>query len=244
MSWAAVIAGGVALAGSAVNASGAKKQMSQAELMATRDPGYQGNPALQENARILGDRFSNYQLPGYSAARENIDRAGEMGYRSALQGATSSSDILDAATRIAYGSQMSANNLATQQAAGEERALMDYLTANQLAGQEIQDANRWDRDQYLRDQTRATELTNTGLINQNNAIQSGLGAIGSLATYKLGQPAYVSPYGQNNITNNNPGYINSVAPGAMVQYDPNILATQGYTKRIPYNNNPYIPQTL
>lgn len=242
MSWAAVIAGGVALAGTATQASSAKKQMSQAELMATRDPGYTGNPALEENARILGDRFSNYRLPGYSAAVDNIDRQAEMGYRSALQGATSSSDILDAATRIAYGSQASANQLASQQAVGEERALMDYLTANQLAGQEMQGANQWERDQYLRNRSDQANLTNAGMANMGNAVQGTLNTIGSLAGYKLGQ----NPYGNNTPTAgniNSSSNITNVVPGAQIQYNPDILNTSGFTKKI-NNTNPFIPQVI
>ena len=120
MSFAAVIAGGVTLGTTVYTASQAKKQMDQAKLMETANPGFEGNPALQENATILQNRFSNYRLPNYASAMNDIEQAGEMGYRSVLQGAGSSSDILDGAIRIAYGTQQSQNNLNAQQAQGED----------------------------------------------------------------------------------------------------------------------------
>src|SRR6184192_3042235 len=36
------------------------------------NPGYQMNNEVIDNARVLGDRYGNYQLPGYSQLMDNL----------------------------------------------------------------------------------------------------------------------------------------------------------------------------
>lgn len=237
MAWAAVIAGGVSLAGTLIGAQSAKKQMRQAEQMNVQNPGYRPNPALEENANILRNRFSNYTLPGYSTAVDAIDRQGEMAYTAALQGATSSSDILDAATRIAYGNQLATNDLNLRQAQGQEQALMQYLSANQMAGQEEANANAWDREEYLSRQKQQAELYNAGMLNMNNAIQRGLNTVGQFAGYAINNGLF----GNNALKADQ--NINTVLPGYTVVNDP--LSTANLqTAGVTMNTNPYIPKTL
>lgn len=235
MSWAAVIVGGVSLAGSAVQASQASKQMNQAKLMDTQDPGYAGNPELRANADMLQNRFLNYNIPNYQAALEGIDRASEMAYRSATQGATSSSDLIDAATKIAYGGQVASRDLNVQAGIGRDQAFMDYISANQLAGEDIARSNEWERQGFLRDQQHAANLENASISNTWNAIQGGLNTAAQLGTYAYRNGAFG---GSNNITNSQS--INTVLPGANLQANPNTL--------IPLDSrgvnfvNPYLPK--
>lgn len=185
MSFAAVVSGGVALAGMAIQADAGAKQMADAKAMSVVDPGYQGNPALARRAEVLGNRAVNYTLPGSSQALRDIDRAAESAFQAGVQGATSSNDVLDLAARMAYTTQSSRNRLAAQQAQGEEQALLQYLDAEAQAGQEVANANQWDRQEYQYDRQAQANLDNAGRINLNNAIQSGLSTVGQIATAKL-----------------------------------------------------------
>lgn len=232
MALAALVAGGASLLGNAFSFFQGSKQRDLARIMQGADPGYQGNPALQENADILQRRFGNYRLPGYSQAMDNIGQGAQAGYRSVMQGATSSSDILDGATRIAYGSQSAANQLAAQQAQGQDQALMQYLSANQMAGQEIANANAWQREQYLRNVTNQANLANAGLANQGNAIQGALNTVGQLGAYMLTRPE--TTVASNNAAGSPPAQqslFNGYSPGSAW----NAPAT---------NVNPFLPQTV
>lgn len=237
-----LVSTGLSVAGNLFQYSNAQRQLKQAEIMAESDPGYRGNPALDANAGMASNRFTNYTLPGYSSAMDNINRNAEAGYRSVIQGAGSSSDILDAATRLAYGSSVATNQLNEKYAEGENQAFREYLTANQLAGQEIANANAWDREQYLRNKADVANLTNTGLINKNNAIQGAIGSIGTAIGYASSQ----GMFGGNGV---NAGYsltpgqqINTVMPGATVESNPVIAESSGYGTG--YNNNIYIPKRI
>lgn len=240
MSWAAVIVGGVSLAAGAISSSQAKKQMDNAEAMSLANPGYQGNPALEANAQMLQNRFTNYTLPNYTSAVESIDRQAEMGFRAATQGALSSSDILDAATRIAYGSQLANNQLNVAQAQGEDAAMMDYLTANQMAGQNIAEQNEWERMENARRRQERAQLYNAGMINQNNAIQGAVSTVGQFAGYTLQNGGFGSGGNNNNAGGNN--FV--LMPGAQTGYNPNVLNTTNLNRGVNFNNNPYLPKTL
>lgn len=232
MSWAAVVVGGISLGSAAISASKGKQQMDRAEIMGSQAPAFQGNPNLQANADILQNRFTNYRLPGYSEASRNIDRAGEMGYRSVLQGASSSSDILEGATRIAYGSQSAYNNLNATQAQGQNAALMDYITANAQAGQEVAQNNAWQREQYLRNQQNQANLMNAGMANVGNATQSGLNTLGMLGGYLLTNPNQNAVAGYN--TQQQP-----VNNRMFNYYNPNSAVNSPQIQ-----DNPFLPQTL
>lgn len=136
------------------------------------NPGYQMNTGVIDNARILSDRYTNYTLPGYSAALNNINQTYGSAFDRGIQGASSSGDVLDLAARLALGQTGSINQLDMQQAQGREAALSDYLGANAAAGQEYVNKNAWDREQYNRQLNEAAALSNAGQQNVGNAINS------------------------------------------------------------------------
>ena len=53
------------------------KQRREAERIrnSSVDPGYQMNQGVIDNARILSDRASNYTIPGYERALQNINQS-------------------------------------------------------------------------------------------------------------------------------------------------------------------------
>lgn len=245
MSFAAISLGvgaAAAIGSVAVQASAAKKQRKLAEQINPVDPG--PNTALQDNARMLEERYGNYEMPGFDAARADINQAGQYAFDNAVQGATSSGDVLDAASRIAYGTQRSMSDLYRQNAAGKEQALMQYLSANAAAGT---DTTNWNRQEYLNDVNRKAQLTNAAELNRMNAIQSGLGAVGSLSSYAAGmfenRALQSSGYGGvqgPNATPGTTGYVGTVSPGAEVERMPvQPVATAPFT---PSASTTQIPQ--
>lgn len=195
----------------AIQASAASKQRKAAQAINPVDPG--ANLALQENARMLRERYGNYEMPGFQAAQGDINLAGQNAFQNATQGATSSGDLIDAASRIAYGTQRNMSDLYRQNAIGKEQALMQYLQANQAAGT---DQAQWDRSEYLADVNRRAQLMNASELNRMNAVQQGLGGLQSLSAYSAGM------FANNNQTNNpNVGgsdtSIQQVLPGASIE---------------------------
>lgn len=173
----AAIQATTAAIGAGINYAQAKRQQKMANAINPIDPGV--NTALQDNASLLEDRYTNYTMPGFSRARGDIGLGAATALSSVQRGATSSNDILDAATRIAYGSNQAMNDLYTQNAQGQDAAMMDYLNANAAAGA---DKIAWERQRYLQDMQRKAELTNASIINKHNAINQGLAGISSAAT--------------------------------------------------------------
>ena len=215
MSWAAVIIGGVSLVGSGIKYAQGRKQQRQAEAMRPVNPGYQQNQGVIDNARILRERYGNYMIPGYEQALANINMGGQMAFSQGVQGASSSGDVIDLASRIAYGQSQAQNQLAMQNAQGRDAALMDYISANARAGQEATNANAWDREQYLRLQQQQADLYNAGQINQQGAISEGLNTLGTVAAYNMSAPqtppqirgGYVNP-----VSTGQPNYGTATTP--------------------------------
>jgi hypothetical protein len=87
------------------------------------DPGYEMNSGVMQNADILQNRYNNYTLPGYSMQMDNIGNNAANAFNSGLQGATSGGDVLDLATKIAYGTGQQQNQLVLQNAQGKDAAL-------------------------------------------------------------------------------------------------------------------------
>lgn len=227
MSWAAVIIGGVSLVGSGVKYAQGRNQQRRAEQMQPVDPGYQQNQGVIDNARMLKERYGNYRMPGYDQALANLNVGSQQAFSQGVQGATSSADVMDLAARIAYGRSQAQNQLAMNNAQGQDAALMDYLRANAAAGQEQTNANAWERDQFLRQEQRQADLYNAGAINSGQAISEGLNTLGTVASYRMPnmnqQSSSVQPVSQVR--------GNQIAP----------LQSSGY-QGTPYGGPPVLPQ--
>lgn len=142
------------------------------------DPMYEQNSSVLQNQQTLQNRYNNYQIPGYNQALNNINSSAATGYSTGVQGASSGTDVLDLATRIAYGTGQQTRQLGMANAQGKEGALNDYLGANVAAGQERQDANAYERQKYMQQLQEAAALYNAGGQNINNAI-TGAGSVGT-----------------------------------------------------------------
>lgn len=156
-------------------------QKRQANRINPIDPGYTMNQGVIQNANVLSNRAGNYTMPGFSGAVNNLGASTANAFNQGIQGATSGGDVLDLATKLAYGQQQQLNNLATQNAIGSDQALMQSLNANAQAGQEYVNKNAYDRDLYQQKLREKAALTQAG----NENIYGGLDAAATVGTTLL-----------------------------------------------------------
>lgn len=132
-------------------------------------PAFQANNALIDNARILGERSNNYLMPGYGMAQQNILGNANNSFNMGVQGASSSGDVLDLASKINYGTGQQNNQLALNNANGAQQALNQYLQANAMAGNESVRKNMFDLDQYNQQMQLKRDLMGAGSQNAFSA---------------------------------------------------------------------------
>lgn len=144
------------------------------------EPNFQQNQGVLQNRDIQAARFGNYQIPGYNQLMNNINSSAGSAFNQGIQGASSSNDVLDLATRIAYGQGQQQRQLGMQNAMGKENALGDFLNANIQAGQERVNANEWDRQKYMNQLAEAAALYQGGGQNIFNSL-AGASTIASSA---------------------------------------------------------------
>lgn len=174
-----LIGGAIGLAPSLFKLFSGNSQKSQANKINPVNPGYQVNQNVIDNANILRNRYSNYTLPGYGVAQDNINRGYQDAFSKGTQGATSGADVSDLAAKLAYGKNVAENNLEAQNAQGKDAALGQYLDANAAAGQQYQQKNAYDRDLYQQQLREKAALTQAGNTNQYNAIDTGASVLSS-----------------------------------------------------------------
>lgn len=184
MAWVAVVGITAAVAPSIYKGIKGISQSSKANGLHPVNPGYQVNRGVIDNARTLSDVYGNYQTPGYAAMQGNINTNFQDAFDSGVQGATSGADVLDLATRMAYGKNKALNDLGQQSAAGKQGALGAYLNANAAAGQEYQNQNAYDRDQYNGQLREKAALTQAGEQNTFGAVDQLAGVASKYAFSK------------------------------------------------------------
>jgi len=185
-------AAGIGLVPSLFKAISGARQLRKANALNPTDPGYQVNNGVIDNARVLGDRAGNYSMPGYGQAVSQIGAANAGAFNAGVQGASSGGDVLDLATKIAYGQSQQLNNLAVQNAQGADNALTQSLNANAAAGQEYTNKNAYDRDIYqgkLREKAALTQSGNENIYGAlDQAAQVGTNLITPKATLAQSNP--------------------------------------------------------
>lgn len=160
-------------------------QKNKANSINPVDPGYTMNSGVLANAESLRNRASNYIMPGYSKALGNINSTYSTAFNNGVQGASSGEDVLDLATKIAYGQANASNNLAAQNAQGAEGAYLQSLQGNMAEGQEYQNKNAYDREKYMMELREKAGLTQAANENIYGALDSAAG----VATNMFTQPS-------------------------------------------------------
>lgn len=161
----------------AIRSVGQRRQAKRIRAGAV-DPGYEMNGGVMQNRDIAESRYNNYTLPGYSMQMDNLGTNAATAFNQGSQGATSGGDVLDLATKIAYGTGQQQNRLMMQNAQGKERALGTFMDTNTAAGQERQNANAYKRQQYEKQLEEAAALYGASDQNMSNAI-TGISSIGT-----------------------------------------------------------------
>lgn len=207
--------GGLIGAGVGLLAGGLKyflgrKQQKLADAIHPFDPGYQMNNEVIDNARITGDEYNNYGLPGYSKILNNLNDSYTTGLNRATQGATSSADVQDAANKLQYGHDQQLNQLATQAEQGKQTALTRWLASKAAAGAEYQNKNAYDNQRFQQLLGQKAELQNASNVNTYGAADQAAKLVSSIFSYRGGNTA-TGPIGQ--IKTGSPIFDTPVAGG-------------------------------
>jgi len=179
-----LVAGGVSLIPSLFKAISGGSQRREARRINPVDPGYVMNNGVINNARVLNERANNYTIPGYSNTLSNIDTNYSNAYNQGIQGASSGGDVLDLATKLAYGKTNATNQLDAQNAQGAEQAQMMALQGDVAAGEEYQAKNAYDRQRYEAELRRKAALLQAGNENMYGALDTGAAVAGSFLNPK------------------------------------------------------------
>lgn len=168
-----LLSAGVSLIPSLFKAISGIGQTRRANKINPVNPGYTVNSGVIDNATTLARRAGNYNMPGYGTAVNNIGSSTATAFNRGVEGASSGGDVLDLATKLAYGQQQNLNNLAVQNAQGADQALLQSLNANAAAGQEYVNKNAYDRDMYQQQLREKAALTQSGNENIYGALDQG-----------------------------------------------------------------------
>jgi len=182
--WGTIIGAGVGtiagLAPSVFKFFSGANQTKLAKQINPYNPGYQMNNQVIDNARILRDRYYNYNLPGQTAAENNINNTYQNAFVQGSQGASSGQDVADLAAKLAYGKSATQGQLQAQEEQGKDSALGQYIQGNAAAGQEFRNKNQYELQKYYMDLARKDSLNTAGATNEYNALDTGASVLSSL----------------------------------------------------------------
>jgi hypothetical protein len=182
--WGQALGGALSIGGLIYKGIAARNQLKKANALRPIDPGFKENSGIIDNQRILNERFNNYVLPGKQNAINNINLNGQQAYQTAESGATSGGDLIDAATKISYGTNNAIGNLAVQEAQAKDNLLPQVLNANAMAGNELVKRNEFDNGRYQDMLNDKNALTQAGNINAFSLVDDVGTLGGSLLNYK------------------------------------------------------------
>lgn len=163
-------------------------QRRKANRMNPVDPNYQMNTGVLQNREIASNNYGNYQMPGFNRASNRIGATYGATFENGVQGASSGGDVLDLASKMAYGQSQALSDLEVNNAQGKQQALGQFMDANALAGQEQVNSNAYDRQRYQGQLNEKAALL--GAANQN--VYSGIDSIGSVAGSYLNPKRFMS----------------------------------------------------
>jgi len=148
------------------------------------DPGFVANQGIMDNQRIVNNMYNNYTLPGMAGIQDNLNAGYATALNTSVQGATSSSDVLDAATKLSYNQGQNINALGIQAAQSKEAMLPMVLQSNMEAGNEAVRKNAFDESRYQAQLAEKAALLGAGTQNMFGAADNLATLGGSLLNYK------------------------------------------------------------
>lgn len=218
---AALIGGGIAIAGDVYKGIQGANQKSQAAQLAKSNPFIpETMPSSVTAATQLAQQNYTNGMPGTQMAENRIRRGATNATAAASRGASSGGDILDAANKIQKNSNDATLDLAMKAASYKSNALGGYEAAlGTQAGWQDKLYQNNQLQPYLRSANTAASLQGAGSINENNAIDGASTVIQSgLQDYNNSQYRNLlmgngqtmgSKYGQSQLPSANSAGINT-----------------------------------
>lgn len=183
-------------------------QNNMAKRINPNRPKYQIPTGIRNNVEIAQNMANDTRLPGQSVAENRIRENTANSLNAVMQGATSGSDILNAASSINKNQNDAFNNLAMQGAQFNVQNKDRLMDANQTLSQYQDQAFDYNRNQpYMMDMARKMALQQSGAAN----ISNGLTGATNLATSFIGQSNI--PIGGAQKQGMNPALLNSMYGG-------------------------------
>lgn len=167
------------LGASIFKAAAAKKQLAMAEKLNPKNPGYQINYNVLDNARNVSDMYGNYTMPGQTQAENQINTNYSSGFANGAAGATSGGDLIDLAAKLTYGKNQANTAVNVAGAQGKQDMLGQFLSTQAAAGKEYQDKNAYDREEYDKLLRTKAALNQAGTENMYGVIDQTGAALGS-----------------------------------------------------------------
>lgn len=159
------------------------KQKKQAAKINPIDPGFQANTGIVDNARKLNDYYNNYTMPGKAAITSQLGANMAGGLDVATQAAGSGGDLLDSATKLAFGQNQAITSLGTQEAQMKENMMGQVMNANAQAGNELVRKNEWDENRYQAQLAEKAALNQASAANKFGAGDQLASLGGSMLNY-------------------------------------------------------------
>lgn len=193
---AAPIAGvALGLGSTVLRAFQAASQRRKANKINPIDPGFAANQGILDNKRIVNENYNNYTLPGMEGIKDGLSNSLATNTASLMEGASSSGDVLDGVTKLAYGNDQAINALGIQQAQMKQNLLPEVLNANAMAGNEAVRKNEFDEQRYQAQLGEKAALMGASMQNGFKAVDD-LGTLGgSLLSYRT------EPYSKDKLKN-------------------------------------------
>lgn len=174
MSWVGVAAAGAAAVPGIVKMVSGGKQVKDAEELAAKNKftSYQTPAEVLQATKLAQNNYLN-GMPGQDLALNNIGTNAAGAYNTATQGASSSGDLIDAATRINVGANAATNNLTGEAANYKANALQGYEAAlGNQAGYKDKEYQINYLDPFIRKANTAASMYGAGKMNQSSGLDS------------------------------------------------------------------------
>lgn len=169
--WDDAIGLGAGLLNTGIKFFTGNSQKKEAERIAKQNPFVpEEMPTSVKLATNLAAQNYTNGMPGFTQAKNAIDRNTAIAGATAVKGASSGGDILDSANKQAYNANIAQEQLAAQNASYKSNALGEYEGAlGQEAGWQDKLYKNNQLEPYLRAANTAAALQGAGSINEFNA---------------------------------------------------------------------------
>lgn len=184
MTWvAAAVGGGSALLSAGTKYFSGRKQKKKGEALdaSTVRTQYTRPGEVTEALNIAERNYLN-GMPGSDVQESRIGTSSATALDTATQGATSSADVLDAATKINLNTNNALLDLGVQEQRHKEGAMQNYIGQLMNNAQYADKEFSYNIDQpYQENKAKAAAMIGAGAMNMNAGVNEALGAVSTIA---------------------------------------------------------------